>query len=314
MGVIKSLFFPKFKIVYIILAERSRTLFHRIRYSDWSILTKGKDVEAKKAPLVVAIMVGTNDVGKGESADEIVAVLDAIVKECIEKIPDITNVIVLSILPRALESFNQMIFEVNEKLGKMYADTKLLSGGVYFVDLTPIFRATDGSIRKSMYLSDRFHPSPLGYLNLLKSLVPTLDDIYTSYDPAHVSPQLPDAASLKASLAQPKPVKIRDPNSGAENPDIRGGDAAKSKAREIALELVVKQQREAQEKLERERAFTSVVPKDDGTVSDNNDGLPRQSLSPIVDAVSLPDAPPASTKVYSMIDLETGDRRYLVAA
>ena len=54
---------------------------------------------------------------------------------------------------------------------------------------------------------DRFHPSPLGYLNLLKSLVPTLDDIYTSYDPAHVSPQLPDAASLKASLAH-KGVRI----------------------------------------------------------------------------------------------------------
>merc|ERR1711871_133174 len=113
---------------------------------------------------------------------------------------------------------------INEKMGKMYADTKLLNGGVYFVDLTPIFRANDGSIRKSMYLPDRFHPSPLGYLNLLKSLVPTLDEIYRTYDTGHVTPQLPDSVSSKGSLAHPKPVKIKDPNSAAENPDIRGGD------------------------------------------------------------------------------------------
>ena len=283
-------------------SERSRTLFHRIRYSDWSILTKGKDMEVKKAPLVVSIMVGTNDVGKGESADEIVAVIDAIVKECIEKIPDITNVIVLSILPRALESFNQMIFEVNEKLGKMYADTKLLNGGVYFVDLTPIFRANDGSIRKSMYLPDRFHPSPLGYLNLLKSLVPTLDEIYRTYDTGHVTPQLPDSVSSKGSLAHPKPVKIKDPNSAAENPDIRGGDAAKEKAREIALELELKKQQEAQEKLKREREFTSVVSREDVDVSNENSAS-HQSNS-VISTNTLP----TSTKAYEMIDLEAGDR------
>merc|ERR1711871_616371 len=191
---------------------------------------------------------------------------------------------------------------INEKMGKMYADTKLLNGGVYFIDLTPIFRANDGSIKKSMYLPDRFHPSPLGYLNLLKSLVPTLNEIYLSYDSAHVTPQLPDTVSLKGSLAQPKPVKINDANSPAENPDIRGGDAAKSKAREIALELELKKQREAQEKLDRERAFTSVVPKDDVDVSNTD-----KATSP-GDSVRPSDTLPPGKKSYEMIDLEAGDR------
>lgn len=148
----------KYKAVNLAVGgERIETLLHRIRFSDWTRLRRGKDADTSPGtPLVVILMIGTNSVGRGESAETISLYLDIIVKECIAKIPGLTHVFVLSILPRAIESLNSSIYEINRLLSSMYSETTLLNGAITFVDLTPLFRAKDGSMKANMYLTDRY--------------------------------------------------------------------------------------------------------------------------------------------------------------
>jgi lysophospholipase L1-like esterase len=137
--------------------ERVHSLLHRVRFSDWDLLYEGKEglKVDNRVPLVVIIMIGTNDIGKGESFLTVAASIDMIVKECILKIPRISHIFVFSVLPRALESYNMSINNLNRKISELYAHSKLLNGSITFVDLTPLFRAKDFSIKKNMYLADR---------------------------------------------------------------------------------------------------------------------------------------------------------------
>ena len=171
--------------------EKTETLLWRVRNSDWSLLTEGKEgMRDKTTPLVIVIMVGTNDVGSGEGPNGVTASIDAVVKECIAKISSITHIFVLSVLPRALESFNRSIYEINKQVSDLYAETKLLNGGITFVDLTPLFRGKDGSIKKNMYMADRFHPSLEGYTSMMKALRPLLDEVFVSIQQKNISPAI----------------------------------------------------------------------------------------------------------------------------
>ena len=273
-------------------SERSRTLLHRIRHSDWGMLSRGK-IDDGNTPLVALIAVGTNDVGKGESAQEIAKMIDTVVNECVEKIPKLTNIIVLSILPRALESFNQMIFDVNKLISDMYSETKLLNGGVTFVDLTPLFRAKDGSIRKNMYLADRFHPSSIGYIHILKSIVPILDEMFITRDPSHQSVTLPTTVR---PVAQPVPKPPPAPLSPeTEDISVRGGDAAKQAAIHIARSI----ERKKQEKDNMDLGMINSVE----SASDERSAS-SVSSSRTTAHESVPITSPDRIKVYEMIDLE----------
>ena len=167
---------------FAVAGEKTDTLLYRIRYSDWNLLSTGKEgMRDESSPLVVAIMIGTHDVGNGNSVEQVVASIDAVVQECIVKIPLLSNIFVLSILPRALDSFNSMIAKINKRINEIYADTKLLNGAVTAVDLTPLFKTKDGAIKVNMYLADRFHPSTQGYNNLIRAVRPLFDEIYVAH-------------------------------------------------------------------------------------------------------------------------------------
>ena len=167
---------------FAVAGERADTLLYRIKYSDWNLLSAGKEgMREELSPLVVIIMIGTHDVGNGDSPEKVVASIDAVVRECVAKIPQVSNIFVLSILPRALDSFNTVIAEINKRINEMYADTKLLNGAITAVDLTPLFKAKDGAIKLNMYLQDRFHPSKQGYSSLVRAVRPLFDEIFVAH-------------------------------------------------------------------------------------------------------------------------------------
>ena len=108
----------------------------------------------------------------------------------IAKIPHLTHIFVLSILPRAMDSFNVVIDDVNRRISELYAQTKLLNGAITAIDLTPLFKTKDGSMKLNMYTADRFHPSTLGYQSIIRALQPLLGEIIVAHGsskPAQVS-------------------------------------------------------------------------------------------------------------------------------
>ena len=120
-------------------------------------------------------MIGTNDVASGDTAGEVAAGVTAVIEAAIKTIPAVTEIVLLSILPRSHQAMNNIISEANEKLSTTFADTTLLDGQITFIDLTNLFRAKDGSIKRNMYLPDRFHPSSEGLIAILKNLQVVLD-------------------------------------------------------------------------------------------------------------------------------------------
>ena len=172
--------------------ERTDTMLYRVRYSDWHLLSTGKEGmrDESSNPLIALIMIGTNDVGNGDSAEKIALSIDAIINEMIAKIPHLTHIFVLSILPRAMDSFNVVIDDVNRRISELYAQTKLLNGAITAIDLTPLFKTKDGSMKLNMYTADRFHPSTLGYQSIIRALQPLFGEIIVAHGsskPAQVS-------------------------------------------------------------------------------------------------------------------------------
>lgn len=177
--------------------ERTDTLLYRIRYSNWGLLGVGKEgMRDETGPLIALIMIGTDDVSNGGGPDKVALGIDAVVQECITKIPHLSHIFLLSILPRALDSLNAVIDQINHKVSEKYADSKLLNGAITAVDLSSLFKAKDGSIKLDMYTGDRFHLSNTGYSNMVRALRPLLDELFV----AHRSRK----SSTSSSVLQPQ--------------------------------------------------------------------------------------------------------------
>jgi lysophospholipase L1-like esterase len=233
--------------------ERTETLLHRVRFSDWGLLTEGKEsAEKTNAPLVIMLMIGTNNIGRGESPEVITTSVDTIVKEFISKITSVTHIFILSILPRAIETFNASIYDANRLLSDKYSETTLLNGAITFVDITPLFKAKDGSIKKNMYMADRFkilfynhleditdsftsnrfHPSHEGYESMIKAVRPLLDEVFVN---AGVKTE-------KAAVAKLDSVVIESPSKSAaaqSNLDEQIEAAIKLKEKEAGVDSSV---------------------------------------------------------------------------
>jgi lysophospholipase L1-like esterase len=116
------------------------------------------NVEGIKPKLAV-LMIGTNNSnGNDNTAEEIGAGIQAIVKKLREKLPE-TKVLILAIFPRGEKPNPQR--EKNAKASQVaseIADGK----NVFYLDIGPKFLSEDGTLTAEI-MPDRLHLSPKGY-------------------------------------------------------------------------------------------------------------------------------------------------------
>jgi len=159
--------------------DRTEHVLHRIQSKLFRNLT---------SPQLLAVMVGTNNVGAGDSAgatlDGIVNVVSLLGKE----IPK-ARVVVFSILPRGggVEMM-KTITDVNARLREKY------SGGAasttQFLDMTASFSNANGSMNTKLFERDQLHPNNKGSLVLLQALEPYLSKI-APYPSPYEAPRVP---------------------------------------------------------------------------------------------------------------------------
>src|SRR5262249_35264815 len=107
------------------------------------------------APKVAVVMIGTNNSGGGQTAEEIAEGIQRITDKLGEKLPK-TKVLLLAIFPRGEKPDPQreLIAAVNQKIAKL-ADGKR----VHYLDIGPKFVGADGTIDKAV-MPDFLHLSP----------------------------------------------------------------------------------------------------------------------------------------------------------
>jgi beta-glucosidase len=125
------------------------------------------------APKLAVLMIGTNNSNRDDNtAEEIAAGIEAIVKKLRDKLPQ-TKVLVLAIFPRGEKPNPQR--EKNAKasdLASKVADNKM----VYYLDIGPKFLGADGTLTKDI-MPDLLHLSPQGYEIWAASIEPKVAEL-----------------------------------------------------------------------------------------------------------------------------------------
>jgi lysophospholipase L1-like esterase len=107
-------------------------------------------------PKVAMLMIGTNNLGRGESPEDTVLGIQAILAELHQRLPN-TRVVLCSIFPRD--------GEIMASVDKVNAQLPALADGkrVIHTDLKELFLNPDGSLNASLYHTDKLHLSTEGY-------------------------------------------------------------------------------------------------------------------------------------------------------
>lgn len=116
------------------------------------------ELEGYKAKLIV-LMLGTNNISRKNSNDEIVEGDRLIVEEFRKRQPQ-AKVLILGIFPRAVQPtdpYRASIKDINSKLAKL-ADNK----NVFFMDIGDKFLTSDGTLTPEI-MPDALHPNFRGY-------------------------------------------------------------------------------------------------------------------------------------------------------
>lgn len=128
------------------------------------------------APEVAMVLIGTNNTIQGQSADETLAGIAAVVATLRRALPR-TAILLLGILPSAVSAAKTAADRaVNAALAARYAGTS----GVTVVDLGPVLMA-DGQLDVGLFMDPRntppgaaLHPDALAQARLAAALEPTL--------------------------------------------------------------------------------------------------------------------------------------------
>ena len=113
---------------------------------------------AAVSPDVVVLMIGTNNLGLGQSPAAAVAGITRIVDEIHAQLPK-SEILLLGVLPRGespTDPFRAKIEQVNSKLAELEGN------GVTFLDIGAWFLQPDGTISPTV-MPDFLHPSEWGY-------------------------------------------------------------------------------------------------------------------------------------------------------
>lgn len=122
-------------------------------------------------PTLIALMIGTNNVGHGESVEDTIQGVKAVVDEYQKRCPDAV-ILLQAIFPRAklpTDPLRAMVKAANEGIAKL-ADGKK----VVFIDFGDKFLGPDGSLSPEI-MPDFLHPSPKGYQIWADAIQPLID-------------------------------------------------------------------------------------------------------------------------------------------
>jgi lysophospholipase L1-like esterase len=124
------------------------------------------------APKVVEIMIGTNNLGNGQTPAQTIDGIMCVVEAVEKKLPT-TRILLLAVFPRgekATDGFRPKLAEVNAALSLLPATDK----HVTFLDIGPKFLTADGTLPKYI-MPDSLHPNAIGYQIWADATGPTLE-------------------------------------------------------------------------------------------------------------------------------------------
>jgi lysophospholipase L1-like esterase len=129
------------------------------------------------SPKLAVIMIGTNNAGAKQKAEDIAAGVKVIVEKLREKLPQ-TKLLLLAIFPRGADEkdprrddklkFNETNIKVNEIISKL-ADDKM----VFYMDINDKFLDSDHKLTKEI-MPDFLHPDAKGYTIWAEAIEPTV--------------------------------------------------------------------------------------------------------------------------------------------
>ena len=152
--------------------EHTENLLYRLQNTDLSDLKNAR---------VVAILIGTLNVGAKDSAESVKNGISAIVDQTKKIFMPNTTIAVLGILPRFSTRLNLVINATNTALAQMYS-TPSVNSNVKFIDLSNRFMeaSNPSGLREELYMPDLLHPSTAGYTEILNGLLPSLQNFSPS--------------------------------------------------------------------------------------------------------------------------------------
>jgi lysophospholipase L1-like esterase len=155
-------------------------------------------------PKLAVVMIGTNNLGFGqtpqETADGVAAVLSAIHNESPQ-----TKVLLMGILPRGATATDPLRIEVSETNALI---SRLANGSqVQFLDIDRAFLEPDGQLRSGFYMPDNLHILGPGYQVWAGALQDTLVDMLGDQTPTAQPPTTqPPIAQPPTVISIPAPV------------------------------------------------------------------------------------------------------------
>ncbi len=125
-------------------------------------------------PKLVAIMIGTNNLGSRQSVEDTIAGVKAVVAEYRKRLPD-SVILLQAIFPRGFkpeDPYRDKIKAVNAEIAKLADGDKVI-----YVDFGDKFLEPDGSISPKI-MADGLHPGPEGYKIWADAIQPIIDKYF----------------------------------------------------------------------------------------------------------------------------------------
>jgi lysophospholipase L1-like esterase len=122
------------------------------------------------SPKLVVVMIGVNDVGKGDDANEVATGITSVVRSVQNEFPD-AKILLLGVLPAlqvpAYSAARQEIDQINQTIAPL-ADNQR----TWFVDVSAQLLNPDGSLNTSLFQAGNIHPNAEGYHLLAQAIAP----------------------------------------------------------------------------------------------------------------------------------------------
>jgi lysophospholipase L1-like esterase len=145
-------------------------------------------------PKVIMLMIGTNNIGRGDQPEWVAAGVKKILETIQAKQPQ-AKILLLAIFPRSASAQDPIRRRVEEtnKLLPAFADGKT----IFYMDIGPKFLDAQGNLSKEI-MPDLLHPNAKGYQIWLDAVSPKLEELMGSPFGSESSPS-PNLLSPKTS-------------------------------------------------------------------------------------------------------------------
>lgn len=152
-------------------------------------------------PKIAFLMIGTNNLGRGETPADTVLGIKTVLAELKQRLPS-TKVVLFSIFPRG-GAIMDSITKVNGELPAL-ADGKQ----VVHVDMTQDFQNADGSLREGLYHTDFVHLAGRGYQIWWEKTEPFLAEALDA-GPLPPAARVPERKTVPTASPTPNPTALK---------------------------------------------------------------------------------------------------------